>query len=236
MKKRRLKKKFRILSVAIFSVLIVSLGLVFIVFHNEKQKEINQKDEQKEVYDNPLSGLRELYQNPDIIAELDIPSIELKEFILKGSDNDYYLNHDIQKNKTIIGAIFMDYRISDVDNAQQINIYGHNSDTDSIPFGKLVNYQEEDFFKKNLDITLKTDKNAYSYKIFAVSLVPKDSDEHMIVSYKENDFANHVNKMRSNSLFDTGEKISKNDNILVLQTCLFHPEQFLLIFAKKYKN
>ena len=49
MKKRRLKKKFIVLCAFILSVLIITLGLIFIVFHNETPKEKTKEIEQKEV-------------------------------------------------------------------------------------------------------------------------------------------------------------------------------------------
>lgn len=240
-------KRKKILYSLIIILIIILLGGTFFIknsFHNnieeEKKTDVtNNKYEENTnegIYENRLPGLRELYQNNDIIAELEVPAINLVEPIVKGTDNKYYLNHDIQGQTTIKGAAFMDYRISDVDNAKQINIYGHNSDKDldKFPFSKLEKYRQEDFFKNNPDVFLKTDNKIHKYKIFTVSIVSKDSDEHMLVLAQDEKFLNHVEAMRSNVLFDTGEVIKKEDNIIVLQTCLLHPDQLLLIIAKEY--
>ena len=46
-------------------------------------------------------------------------------------------------------------------------------------------------------------------------------------------FLNHVNLLRQNSLFDTGEEILKDDKLLILQTCLYNPEnRKILVLAK----
>ncbi len=240
-KKRKLKKKSIILFILVISLF---LGSCFFFFNHASSKKENQKREleikeekQKEApeqnYKSNLPALRNLYQNQDIALELQIPSLDLKELIVKGNDNTYYLDHDLYKKETILGAIFMDYRTLDIDEANQLNIYGHNSNYQDIPFGKLEQYQEESFFQKHRDIIIKTDKNRYNYQVFAVSLVPKDSEEHMIISLKGEEFLNHVEKMRAKALFDTQEKITTDDHILLLQTCLFNPDQFLIVFAKR---
>lgn len=206
--------------------------------HQEEVKKVTeQKIEKKEkIYKSQISILKELYQNEDIIVELSIPSLDFNEIIVKGKDNIYYLTHDIQKKEKKQGTAFMDYRTLEIDTAKQINIYGHNSIDRDLPFAILENYQKEDFFKEHRNIILKTEKNYYSYKIFAVSRVPKNYEEHMIIAYEGEEFLNHVNKMRSNALLDTKENITKNDDILVLQTCLFDPKEFLLVFAKKIQT
>ncbi len=232
MKTRKKLKKKILFFFLLFLLLIVSF---FFFFPKEQKKNLKQEQEtrKKEEYESPIPALRSLYQNDDIIAEIEIPSIDIKEPIVKGENNDYYLDHDLQKNKKEIGATFIDYRTIDIDKVKQLNIYGHNSADHTLPFSALEQYEQEDFFKNNRNITLKTENNVYSYKIFAVSKVPKEDEEHMIIAYEGEEFLNHVDIMRSNSMFDTKETITKEDSILVLQTCLFEPEQFLLILAKK---
>ena len=240
-----MKKKYLFLSIVIIGFSVIFLGVLGVLYENNRQdKQANNvPNETMEPTPSPIENnsaeekslalFRDLYHNDDIIASIVIPSIELEELVVKGNDNDFYLNHNIQKNKDINGAIFMDYRTINVDFAKQINIYGHNSDSQDIPFGNLEKYQDENFFNNNLDLVLKTDQGNYSYKIFAASLEPKSYDEHMIISYEGEDFVNHVQRMRENALFDSNEQVTQNDQILVLQTCLFNPKQFLILYAKK---
>lgn len=233
----KLKRRFNWKILFVFTIIIfILIGTFYFLGTNKEKSKVDDKKkivENDYAYENPFPYLREIYQNDDIIAEVEISSLDFKELVVKGNDNDYYLTHDIQKNKDKIGTTFLDYRTKDIDKAKQINIYGHNSDYYDLPFGILENYMDEKFFNNHQEITLKTDLNEYSYKIFAISTIPKESDEHMIISYEEEDFINHINKMRENALFDTKEKVTKKDQILILQTCLFNPEKYLLLFAKK---
>ncbi len=233
------KKKSILLFFIVFFAISFLLYLYFHISNNQVQKQESNTNtkSQKIIYKSPIPTLKSLYQNEDIVAEIEFPSLELKQPVVQGSDNEFYLTHNSYKNEDKLGAIFLDYRIVDINKAKQVNIYGHNSDYYTPPFRILENYQQEDFFNQHLDITLKTDKKAFSYKIFFVSIVPKGNNEHMIISYQGDPFLNHINLMRSNALFDTKEEITKQDDILILQTCLFNPEgRNLLIGAKKIKN
>ncbi len=234
-KHRKLKKKVLIPFLIIICILLILLGLILLKPHHSKLKKESQEESlaPTEIYESRIPSLRKLYQNDDIIAELNIPSLDFNEIIVKGEDNSYYLTHDIQKNEKEQGAAFIDYRTPNLANAKQINIYGHNALNKSLPFTILENYQDETFFKEHLEIILKTDTAPYNYQIFAVSKVDKDNDEHMIISYENEEFLTHVNTMLSNALFYTKEEITQDDDILVIQTCLFRPEKLLLILAKK---
>lgn len=234
-KKRRLKKKVIFFLLAIFVILLIlfSLGLQNRNPKEAKKKEKKEIEQKEEVYQSNIPKLRTLYQNEDIIAELRIPSLNLTEILVKGQDNDYYLTHDLEKNEKEQGSSFLDYRTLDIDTAKQLNVYGHNSPKKDLPFSVLESYQEEGFLEEHDLLLLNTEKNSYSYKIFAVTTVPKAYDEHMIIAYQGQKFLEHVQKMRANAIFDTQEEIQEEDSILVLQTCLFNPEEFLLLLAKK---
>ena len=219
-------------------------GLYLFAFENkpvnpevktEKKKKI--KEEPKEIYISPVPGLINAYNNTDIIAQLTIPSINFETPIAKGEDNDYYLQHSFTKEESKLGAIFIDYRTTDIDNAKQINIYGHNSDYYTLPFKILEGYQDENYFNTNQDIYLNTSRQSLHYKVFTSKIITTE-DEHMAINYGDDDnFLEHVNLMKENPLFDTGEQIKKDDKLLILQTCLYNPEgRKILVFAKLIKD
>lgn len=240
MKVKELKPQVKLILYIILAILMIGTGLYFqnsksknIKYSNENEVKRNEVNNQEVPYENIFPSLRELYNNNDIKAELSIPSINLKELVLQTNDNDFYLEHDIYKNKNYNGAIFIDYRTSDIDTAKQLNIYGHNSLNSDLPFKALEQYLQKDFFLNNLFIDLKTEKRAYSYKIFAVSAIDKSDNEHMIISREKEEFLNHVALLRSKALYDTKENVSENAHILIIQTCLYEPERFLLVMAKR---
>ena len=245
------KKKVIIISAIATIIVVANIILITITFHNksvknnksnssitekEKPKIEEEKPKEEVIYNSPVPGLKEYYHNDDIVAELEIPSLDLKEAVAKTSDNDYYLSHDLLKEEKVIGATFTDYRIQDLNTAKQINIYGHNAVSYDVPFKKLENYQDEEFFYNNLDIILRTDKQEFRYLIFAVKAIQLGEDEHMIISRTGQRFLDHVNILRTNTIHDTNIEITADDDLLVLQTCLYNPgNRKLLVIAKKLK-
>ena len=170
----------------------------------------------------------------DIIGILKIDNL-INEVIVKGSDNKYYLNHSIDKEKIKSGSIFMDYR-NDF-NSKQINIYGHNSTNNELPFKKLLSYLDESYYKDNKYITLYNDEIKNRYVIFSVSMI-KENFEHEKLSFDNSSSWNtHFQILKNNSIYDTHENIDENDDILVLQTCMQGKNKgyLLVISARKEK-
>ena len=104
-----------------------------------------------------LEYYREYYNNKDVIARLEIPNV-FNLIITRTSDNEYYLNHSINRESDIKGSEVMDFRVTP--NSKQINIYGHNSLVYDLPFKKLENYLDESFYNNNKSIFESTKSGA----------------------------------------------------------------------------
>lgn len=64
------------------------------------------------------------------------------------------------------------------------------------------------------------------YQIFSV-YVETSKWDYMKLNFTEKEWLEHLNKLKSLSWYETGVNVSKDDEILILQTCSHH---------KKYKN
>ena len=80
--------------------------------------------------------------NKDIIG-----IINNKIMVVQTSDNDYYLNHSLTKEKDKYGTVFMDYRCNIDD--QILIFYGHNSKLINTDFHFLEKYLDKDYLEKN---------------------------------------------------------------------------------------
>ena len=74
---------------------------------------------------------------------LKINNTNINYIVIKGKDNEYYLNHNLNKQKNIAGWIFADYKNKLDGSDKNIVIYGHNI-VDKSMFGSIP-----DMFKKN---------------------------------------------------------------------------------------
>lgn len=162
-----------------------------------------------------LNYYRDYYHNDDIIARLEIPN-QLNIFITRANDNDYYLRRSIDKKSSNVGTEFMDYRTDP--SSKQINIYGHNSQRLDIPFHKIQSYIDEDFYKENPYIILQDDEGKSLYQVFSIKKVITDY-EHMNIEFSDDEWVNHLERLKQNSIHQTDVTFDENSKILVLQTC-----------------
>ena len=88
-----------------------------------------------------------LKRNSDVVGWLYFPNTNIDFPILHGSDNNFYLHHDINRNASIAGSIFMDKRNDSMFTDINTIIYGHNmrndsmfSDINRIAHGRIEDY------------------------------------------------------------------------------------------------
>ncbi len=213
----------KIIDMLIIFFILFNLYYMYVIDENEKQK-INQKNEIE--YD--LNYYKDYYSNEDIIGKIKIDGTSIDTFLVKSSNNEYYLNHSIRKEYDIKGSIFVDYR-TDL-NSRQINIYGHNSIKYDLPFKELEKYMEKSFYDEHKIIKIWNGEVINNYEIFSVQVVTR-SYEHMKIDSKN--YKQHL-KLLSNSIYKTNVDVTENDDILILQTCNYNPKNsYILVIAKK---
>lgn len=237
-KKRVLQKIFNCIY-----VLVILLSIIFtsnylnllheknLVYEKEQEEkkviEISKKDEIK--YD--LDYFRNYYSNNDIIGSIKIDGTKINNLIVKTTNNKYYLNHSLKKEYDERGSIFLDYR-TDL-NSMQINIYGHNSNVYDLPFKELEKYLHQDFYNSHKYVEIWNGQEIIYYEIFSVQIVTNDY-EHM--NLFPSDLEPHLNKLNE-SIYDTGLKATKDDQILVLQTCSYkYKNSLVIVNSKKVKE
>lgn len=236
-----MKRVINILLVLCFICLFVSTSYS-IYRHVSIKKEIEiitiQSDTNKTIpEDNMIIRLREEYQNEDIVMRIVIDSLDIDSVIVRGSDNSYYLNHDLNKKKSVLGSIFMDYR-NDIHDSK-INIYGHNSRTYDVPFRKLEKYMDQSFYQDNSTFIIYDMEGKHEYEIFTIYSVKKNNNNHMQVSFSSADeLLEYMNHLKQESMYDTGIDLDVNDKYLLLQTCLYDKKigDYLIIVAKEIKS
>lgn len=88
-----------------------------------------------------------------------------------------------------------------------------------------------------VDLTTSTTKKRY--EIFSVYVEPTDYSYMNINFNSEEEYLNHLKKLKSKSMYDTGVEVTKDDEILILQTCSTHKDyhnyqkKYLLIILRR---
>ena len=186
---------------------------------------------------NVVEELQKEYDNNDIKAVLSIDNTDYNSLVMQSSDNKYYLYRNALKENDGLGTPFVDYRI-DLNNTKKTLIFGHNSKYKEMPFKILENYYDESYYKEHKYLTLTLDSVAKKYEIFSIYVEYEDFDYYNLNFKNDTEWYNHITKLKNKSFYDTGVEISKDDEIIILQTCSTlkkyskYKHKFLVIVGK----
>ena len=156
------------------------------------------------------------YDNDDIIGHIWIPYTTVNYLVAQGSDNEFYLYHNLRGRRWRPGAIFLDY-LADIYNPGDHNwvIYGHNMGENHM-FHMVRHFLREDFFHANRYIHFSTIYADYVFEVFSAYVAHVN---HPYIWPRYGDWDYKINYFRSLSQFDAGINVSGDDRILTLSTC-----------------
>ena len=118
---------------------------------------------------------------------------------------------------------------------KEILIFGHSARSlETVPFYDIKKYIDKTFYNNHRYINLKFNDEESKWIIFSVMVVKKGDNTHMRLEFDDNSWNEHLNYIKNNSIYDTAVDINSSDNIIVIQTCNYSPENtYILICAKK---
>lgn len=168
------------------------------------------------VMENPLGTMQEI--NEDVIAWIQMEDTVIDYPVVQGDDNDYYLNHDIYGNYTACGSIFMDARNDMELPMENIILYGHRMNDDSM-FGELIRFTDEKFFNEHPTFRLITETQFLQCEIFAVYQTTTDFEYYRVKFEDAGEFFSYIDACKAESLYQRDVEIAAEDRILTLSTC-----------------
>lgn len=212
------KKHFIIISILL--VVIVSL-LILPVFLKKKSVDVTTKREiaDKESKVNEFLTKRKSFEqwkkiNDDVAMILEINNQQLPVVEAKGEE---YLHKNIYKEYDFYGNPYIPEE-NDIDNDDNIIVYGHSSSKKDLVFSFVKNYEDlnSSFWKQNAHILMK-ENTARSYK--PLTLIKIDQNEFENKTFW-NTFMITDKKQLINNLNKYGnKKVEKIDKLLMLVTC-----------------
>jgi sortase B len=174
-----------------------------------------------DVNDNYESSNKEealLNINNDYKFWLNISNSNIDYPVVKGIDNDFYLNHSFDKEKSISGTLFIDYQ-NNIDSDKNIVIYGHHMKNNTM-FNNLNFFKEEDFFNNN-DITIIKNGEVYKYDVFSVYILPENEASFNMSFSDETDYLNYMDELSDKSYFKKEVKFDPSKEMITLVTCSY---------------
>ncbi|MBQ7108513.1 MAG: competence/damage-inducible protein A [Clostridia bacterium] len=177
-------------------------------------------------------------KNSDIRAWIKIEGTKVNNPVYQTTNNDFYLDHDMDKQKSRYGAIFIDEaaKVEKDYNSQNIVVYGHHMKDGSM-FASLKKYTDISYYKKHPIINFTTLYREGKYKIFGVFIINtlEEHDNGYVFNYRKHNFDDQeeflefIHEVKLRSIIDTGVEVSENDEILTLSTCTYEFEEARLV-------
>ncbi len=163
--------------------------------------------------------------NKKLIGWLKIDDTIIDYPVMQTSDNEYYLDHNINQEKDRNGALFLDKDCDVLAPSTNLIIYGHHMKSGRM-FGNLDDYASEKYYKEHSIIQFDTIYEKGTYEIMYVFRSHVYSEAEVVFKYyqfidcySEQEFDSYMQEMAAMSLYDTGVTAKYGDRLLTLSTC-----------------
>ena len=175
-------------------------------------------------------------ENSDIVGWINVNNTNINYPYVQTTNNEFYLDHSIDKSYNEAGWVFLDYRNNNNLNNKNNILYAH-SRLDKTMFGSLSKVLKESWYnnKDNHIIRISTESENTLWQIFSVYKIKTES--YYITTYFDNDdeYTTFLNTIKNRSLYDFSTSLNKEDKILTLSTCYSDTER-TVVHAKLIKK
>lgn len=170
----------------------------------------------------------EVESNADnVLGLLMIPALELREMVVQGKDNEFYLNHDVYGNTDSYGCVFLDAD-NKLDDPLLI-VYGHHVMNEDVRFSKLLKLFENEWNDTRISFL---DKNWRIEGVIQTGIASSSDlfDLWMIDFVDKEHFKAYLRYLET--LGDFTFKEYSGQQYLLLSTCLdINSEERVLVIA-----
>jgi len=244
----------KICAVLILAIVAVALGFVVYSDYRSAKKDAKLQESIKALLEEPVedngsssnvpaeedengkkiinSYGKLLEVNSDTVGWLKVKGTKIDYPVVKTTDDFYYLNRNFYKDKDYSGWVFMDYRNNIDELDDNTIIFAHNRYTSGVMFGTLENVSKPNFYNKesNLIISFNTLYKEYKWKIFSFYGIDVTND-YLITVFLDDEVKEKeqfFNMLKERSEYDFKTKVTKDDKILTLSTCLDNNRRFVV--------
>ena len=229
----KLKRIIKLIGV-IAIILLLSFNVKKIIKWKKDSNEINNilEKENPKIINKENNKEHNKENNKDIVGWLKVNNTNIDYPFVRHKDNKYYLTHNLNKEKSTAGWIFLDYRNNiNLKNKNSI-IYGH-ARKDKTMFGTLKYALKKEWYKnkENQIININIKNKKYKYKIFSIYTIKKEN-YYLQTEFKEDkEYKNFLNILKRRSIYNFKVDTKKINYILTLSTC-YKDDKRVVVHAK----
>lgn len=184
-----------------------------------------------------------LLANRKLIGWVKIDGTYIDYPVMQTTDNEYYLDHNMNQEYDKNGTIFMDKDCDVLKPSTNYILYGHHMKNGRM-FGQLDLYQKESYYKEHPYISFDTIYEKGTYQVMYVfrSRVYKEAEivfkyYQFIEANSAQEFDSYMQEMADMSFYDTGVTAEYGDQLLTLSTCDYQEtDGRFVVVAKKVEE
>lgn len=198
----------------------------------EKQDVLTKKKKEKKQFH--YATLKK--KNEDCIGWIQIKQTNINYPVMyKKGDNDFYLDHNFNKEDSIAGTPFLDGNCDPFQNDSHLIIYAHHMKNGSM-FAQLEKYKEKEFYEKNKTITIYIENKQYTYEVFGANAISAiyDYDLYDLTRLETKEgYQNYIKEIKEKMAYETGIEPQTMEPLLLLSTCDYTKKDGRMIVIAK---
>ena len=144
---------------------------------------INSEETESELDKYSIDFTELLKTNEEVVGWIKVNNTNIEYPVLQAKDNDYYLQHSLDKSNNSAGWVFADFRNRVDGTDRNMIFYGHNRKDNSM-FGSLKYALDSEWCdnEENRKIVFITKDAKYMYEIFSVYTI-KDENYYITTDF-----------------------------------------------------
>ena len=169
---------------------------------------------------------------PDVAAWIRISGTMLDYPVMYGTDNEFYLNHLPNGQKSKSGSVFIDYRNSPNFTNPNTLLHGHRMKSGAI-FGTLRNYRNQSYYNKYPTVSIFTPRGDFELRLFAGYVLNQMSETPPMYFDGAESFDEYIKNIKKRSVFKSNVEVNYGDRLVSLSTCEYSVKDGRLIIVGK---
>lgn len=201
---------------------------------------LDREEEAREVleeYQNLLIRYKRL------IGWVKIDNTKIDYPVMQTTDNEYYLDHNMEQQHDKNGTIFMDKECDILKPSTNYILYGHHMRNGKM-FGELDLYKDKEYYDEHPYISFDTIYEKGTYQVMYVFRSKVYKEDEIVFKYyqfidanSEVEFDSYMQEMAEMTLYDTGVTAQFGDQLLTLSTCDYQEtDGRFVVVAKKVSS
>jgi sortase B len=173
-------------------------------------------------------GLKEI--NEECVGWIYIEDTRINYPVMQGKDNDYYLNHLINKKWNGGGSIFMDYRVNADMSERHCILYGHRLKNGNM-FHGLTKYKKQSYYEAHPTGYFVTPEQTYLIEFFSAYVVSAEEDAWRLQFASDEEYEAWLKKAKDRSYFKSSVSPTAADKVLTMSTCTYEIDDARLVLV-----